>query len=328
MDGKIKKGGYKGGRGYNGWHKTWDNKNVYLRSRLEYIYAKYLDMNKIPYTLEDKIFIIDDKSYKPDFFINLNGKIKVVEIKDSKIEKEEYLENFKSFFEGKDVEYEVLSFRDLKRIEKANNINTNVWIEKCVSENPGVDMRGNKNPHYGAKHSEAQKKLIGLKTKERFATIESRIAHSEKIKKSMDDNVRQKISQKRQSFSRKEYPEINKKCVVCEDVFIVRKNTKKENRQTCSRKCEFILNRGKHSFAKGESLSHRYPIKLVKQGLIIFNSYEDIRRENWDSIVDRAKTEGLVSKNLGISVESIEKFFKSFNEYKEIVNESKNKKDN
>jgi hypothetical protein len=38
----------------HGWHKTWDNKNVYLRSSYEFDYAKELDAYKIPYEVENK----------------------------------------------------------------------------------------------------------------------------------------------------------------------------------------------------------------------------------------------------------------------------------
>ena len=36
----------------HGWHTTWNNKQVYLRSSYEFDYAKYLDDNKIEYSVE------------------------------------------------------------------------------------------------------------------------------------------------------------------------------------------------------------------------------------------------------------------------------------
>jgi len=69
----------------SGWHVTWDNKKVYLRSSYEFRYAKELDKNKILYDVEKlKIKYFDSQKNKnriaiPDFYlINQN---KIVEIK-------------------------------------------------------------------------------------------------------------------------------------------------------------------------------------------------------------------------------------------------------
>lgn len=58
-----------------GWYKTWNNKEVYLRSSYEFEYAKYLDNLKIDYQVEDlriKYFDTQKNSYHvaiPDFYI-------------------------------------------------------------------------------------------------------------------------------------------------------------------------------------------------------------------------------------------------------------------
>jgi hypothetical protein len=69
----------------NGWHTTWDGKQVYLRSSYEFDYAKELDSYKILYEVENKrIRYYDtikqkDRISIPDFFlVNLNM---IVEIK-------------------------------------------------------------------------------------------------------------------------------------------------------------------------------------------------------------------------------------------------------
>ena len=68
-NGKIKLGGYKGGRGYCGYHTTHFGREVYLRSLQEYIYAKYLDTLGVYYLTENIVYEIDGQKYKPDFFV-------------------------------------------------------------------------------------------------------------------------------------------------------------------------------------------------------------------------------------------------------------------
>lgn len=66
-----------------GWYKNRHGENVWMRSCLEFIYAKWLDKNLISWITEEKTFKGDNETYRPDFFIyNKKGKlIKVVEIK-------------------------------------------------------------------------------------------------------------------------------------------------------------------------------------------------------------------------------------------------------
>lgn len=69
----------------SGWHKTWNGKDVYLRSSFELDYANYLDENKIDYEVEKlRIKYFDTKLNKercaiPDFYIPSDNMI--VEIK-------------------------------------------------------------------------------------------------------------------------------------------------------------------------------------------------------------------------------------------------------
>lgn len=59
------------------------NKYVWLRSSWEYIYAKWLDKNNYKWDVEYQTYLVDDKKYRPDFFIfdEHNNIIKIVEIK-------------------------------------------------------------------------------------------------------------------------------------------------------------------------------------------------------------------------------------------------------
>lgn len=69
----------------HGWHKTWNNKNIYYRSSYELNYAKILDDNKIDYEVEFfRIKYWDTIKCKyrvsiPDFFIKEENKI--IEVK-------------------------------------------------------------------------------------------------------------------------------------------------------------------------------------------------------------------------------------------------------
>ena len=69
----------------SGWHTTWDNKEVYLRSSYEFNYAIYLDDNKILYDVESKRIKYYDSQQNefrcaiPDFYLEETNTI--VEIK-------------------------------------------------------------------------------------------------------------------------------------------------------------------------------------------------------------------------------------------------------
>jgi len=68
-------------RGIQGYYKSKNNGNVYLRSTWEYIYAKWLDKNNIKWSYEGKSFIFKNgESYRPDFTIYSNTEY-IVEIK-------------------------------------------------------------------------------------------------------------------------------------------------------------------------------------------------------------------------------------------------------
>ena len=65
-----------------GWYKNKNGELVWLRSCLEFIYAKWLDDNDISWRSEVKTLKGENESYIPDFFIYEKRKmVKVVEIK-------------------------------------------------------------------------------------------------------------------------------------------------------------------------------------------------------------------------------------------------------
>lgn len=69
----------------HGWHKTWNNKQIYYRSSYELRYAKYLDNKKILYEVESKRILYFDSNKNifriaiPDFYLPQTNTI--VEIK-------------------------------------------------------------------------------------------------------------------------------------------------------------------------------------------------------------------------------------------------------
>jgi hypothetical protein len=331
MAGRVKLGGYKGGRGYNGWHKNWMNEWVYLRSKLEYIYARYLDIKRIPYKLEQQIYEVNGITYKPDFFlyedISMNELNSIVEIKDTCKEKNDYVFTFKSFFESIGIKYLVFYQKDLKKIKKDYKIDVDAWVDRCIAQNPSVDMKGHKNPAYGTRRSNEFKMKRREESLLRFSSFEKRAEHSYSIKEGFTPEIRKQLSEQKKRESRKKYPTESKKCSICSNTFYIKKNTKQESRKTCSRECEYKLNQkeGKHNYATKQALKHRTPKKLISLGLIIMHQYKDtINKYKWDKIIKDAKEKGYIHKNNGLSLQTIEKYFGTFEVYKkELMNASK-----
>lgn len=86
----------------SGWYKTWDNKDVYLRSSYELDYAKELDEKRIKYEVEslriNYIFNNEEHTAIPDFYIPDTNTI--VEIKSTfTLDIQEMKEKFKAYKE-------------------------------------------------------------------------------------------------------------------------------------------------------------------------------------------------------------------------------------
>jgi len=65
-----------------GWHRRKSGEYVWLRSCLEFIYAKWLDEHNIQWKSEVKTLKGNQETYRPDFFIYENNQlVKVVEVK-------------------------------------------------------------------------------------------------------------------------------------------------------------------------------------------------------------------------------------------------------
>lgn len=104
-----------------GWHTTWNNKDVYLRSSYEFDFAKELDNNKILYEVESlkiKYFDTYDNKYRcaiPDFYLPETNEI--IEIKSSWTLSGR-LQNMKDkFTEYKNLGYKPVLYLDKQRID-------------------------------------------------------------------------------------------------------------------------------------------------------------------------------------------------------------------
>lgn len=253
--GKIKQGTGKN-RGYIGYHTTWDNKKVFLRSKAEFIYARVLDHEKIPYKMECVRYIVDDKTYKPDFFIfdsKYEKILKIVETKglDAKKVATEYMNRYKAYFESIGIEYEVI-WKYQSLVTKYNlHDDIQNWIFKSVSEYDFVpDTRGENNPMYGKTHTIETKNIIGDKCRERNIDPEYRKKNSEAQKaffNSAKGMERRKelsafrkllVEQKRRELDLKD-PMIEKKCIECGSIFIERTSSKCLCGGKCKRKWNF-----------------------------------------------------------------------------------------
>ena len=72
------------GRSVQGYYKRKKGKKVWLRSTLEYSYAKWLDNNNMNWEYEVSVFDLSNgQKYRPDFFVyDTNNKLqKIIEIK-------------------------------------------------------------------------------------------------------------------------------------------------------------------------------------------------------------------------------------------------------
>ena len=86
----------------HGWHKTWDGRNVYLRSSYEFNYAEELDNKKVFYDVESlriKYYNTQVNEYRcaiPDFYIPAENLI--VEIKSEwTLDKQEMIDKLKTY---------------------------------------------------------------------------------------------------------------------------------------------------------------------------------------------------------------------------------------
>jgi hypothetical protein len=240
--GKVKLGSAKN-RGYIGYHNTWDNKKVFLRSKAEFIFAKSLDIERIPYMLECVTYRIDNKCYKPDFFIfdrNYNTIKKIIEIKglDDKKTALTYLDKYKPYFNSIGIEYDVVwKYQSLITKYQLHDEIAN-WITTSIQKYDFIsDTSGKNNPMYGRKQTEETKKRIQSKAIER-QTDEYRKKNSEAQMAfwatARGLQRKQEISLQRTQDAILKNPIVDRQCKHCNNIFQTKLKTKK---QFCSGAC-------------------------------------------------------------------------------------------
>jgi len=317
IGGKVKKGNGNN-RGYIGYHTTWDGKYVFLRSKAEFIYARKLDYDRIPYLLEVITYEVNGVKYKPDFFIynsNYSNIKTIVEVKglDDKTTALTYLKTYKNYFDGLGIDYSVVwkQMSTIKKYSLENEINE--WVRTSVEQYDNIsDVSGKNNPMYNLKHSDTTKNLISKKAKDRCRNIEYLKMMSEVQNEYWNSeeglNKRQVVSLKRKEYTDKINPVCEITCKNCESSFKKRKNT---NKEFCSGDCKRswlysnVAGYGKHE--SGTS----YKNQLVTYINKILSTYE-ISFENYlmeiEKITKQAKVDNIIPKNKGISLETLKKF--------------------
>lgn len=156
-------------RGYSGYYKE-----SYLRSSYEYVFARILDFDKTDWTYEEKIYSLNDRNYKPDFFLYKNKKLeKVVEVKSEiKRENEKARANLSDLEKLHGIKGELVNYKELATMCKERGLKITCLMSEWIKSGKTTinkSLSGPLNGHFGMKHSVQSKKLIGEKTKERFA---------------------------------------------------------------------------------------------------------------------------------------------------------------
>jgi hypothetical protein len=320
MGGLVKRGGSLSvSRGYCNWHTTWSGSRVFLRSKLEFIFASKLDSERVKYDTEVSVYEINGRSYKPDFFIFDDAELKsIVEIKSSKREADEYEALYGNSIRKTGIDYSVLWEKQLSLIAKQLDLRDDIegWILRSIAETASLDMRGPRNPRFGTVCSKETKRKIGEKAKERFLDE----AYREKCKESgrrfresaagAENLAKFRVTRKAQEEAKKDFYRKRRMttCVVCGSPFEKRGSRSK----TCSDLCLKALKKTRAPRAVSSDLAfERYQSKLKKtcmevmarRGLSYFELIKEI-----DTIVREDKDRGLIPKMLGLTAKSLEKY--------------------
>jgi hypothetical protein len=324
-DGKIKLGGYKGGRGYCGYYITHFNKQIYLRSMQEFVYAKYLDSIGVYYLTENLVYQIDEKNYKPDFFIyeGIFDKLKkIVEVKYTNGEKLAYQMTYFNFFRDIGIEYEVLSNGDIRRLIRLGIVTVEDlenWRSKFVEQYNKFDYSGERNPMYGIKHSRETRRKIGEQTKKFFQDSGVRKRHKDSRTAFWNSDagniVKKKYAKLRSEESIIKNPIIIRICLECGTPYN-RKLKDKQYKLTCSRSCQQKYNWKIGKMIYRGNAEEAYKTKIKKYFRVLSNFSQDISDETYDGIVKTQKIKGNIPKHFGMNLLVVKKYFGSLENLK------------
>jgi len=234
------------GRTYCGFYK-----GHYLKSTLEYIYAKYLDHIEIEWDYEVKTFSLSNGgSYKPDFYIVSTNSF--VEVKGS-FNYDADLPRITRFQSETGYKVQVIQDADIRNLIKQTpyvfNQLAKEWKEQA--NGLGMDISGSNNPRYGVKMADSTKRKISEKAKVRFENPEYRNLIAESIRQSPGCAAnRQRFTEWRQSIKMDPYTQV---CKACGKEFTIKETWQKNNNQRfCSRSCS-----AKTLFTKSTVNSHQ-----------------------------------------------------------------------
>ena len=240
--GIVKKGSNKN-RGYIGYHTTWDNKRVFLRSKAEFIYARVLDKEKIPYMLECSTYTIKNVRYKPDFFIfdsTYKNIKKIVEIKglDDKKTALNYLELYNSYFNSIGIDYEVVwKYQALITKYQLHEDIAN-WVKQSIEKYDNIsDVSGKNNPMFGLKHKKSTIDIMTRKAKERQTSeYRKQNSNAQKAYWETERGKQRKIEMglQRTEEAKRKNPIVDKQCNECSETF---KDKLKSKKEFCTGQC-------------------------------------------------------------------------------------------
>ena len=320
---KLKKASYKNGRGYCGYHIGYFGQKVYCRSNLEKVFCLLLDEEKIPYLCEKQVFYFGDVSYKPDFFIYEDEKfeklIKIVEIKGSEDEKENYDKLFISEFSKIGIKWECKIINVGKFREKFKD-----EIEEHKKNSNSYIMTGERNPRFGMECSKEFCKKHSKTMIEKWKDPDFRSKVIENTRKGMaSPEIRKKMRDARKISGKKQKEESehkrirkfgnfeNRKCSFCGKFFKIRE--KIERNYCFSRKCimKYKISSGyKPRTFSGEESKKRFKQMLFKIANKSF-SLEELNEKDLPIL----RKERLYN-NSPFSLNSIKKYFGSLEKFK------------
>lgn len=215
------------GRTYCGHYK-----GCYLKSTLEYIYARYLDHMGISWSYESKTFHLSNGgSYKPDFL--LIDSQQYVEIKGG-FNLAADLPRIQQFEADFDVKVLLLQEKDLRTLIKA----TPFVFEQLKKEWKasagafGMDTSGKNNPRYGVLFSDATRAKISAKAKARMLDPE----YKNKWLTANEARLRSPENLQRLKDLNKRFHKVSLTCALCGQVFQAIPSMAKK-RMYCSHLC-------------------------------------------------------------------------------------------
>ena len=226
------------GRTYCGHYKGY-----YLKSTLEYIYARYLDYVGIVWKYEVKTFALSTGgSYKPDFYLVKEGRY--VEIKGGFNYKTD-LPRIRAFEADQKTSVQVFQESDLRKLIRPTPFVfeqlKREW--KQIAQGLGMDTSGKNNPRYGIQQSASTRSKIAKKAKARLQDPvyrkkwEAARKNSEKVKRQ---------TERLKTYNAARYYQVFETCRYCGKHYEVTYR-KHDPPKYCSRKCSVSDVRGKTS---------------------------------------------------------------------------------